>query len=237
MGVIKEIEETNETIEKPIEQSNVNNNNYKLLRQSNRTSIKVIKGFLYLSLIGEGIKTFKGNNLLNTLVSTLGAGFIIGSLTFVNKLSSGEEMIQLKDLENNNEQKIIKEVENEEKKDSNQDSDSDYSGEEEEEEEDQDQEDNHIDCANKTVGFSIFKLYKFLPYGVAGALAGNCIASIAMGALYGISVPLEWNLGYYREIGIHISRLCMENFIFFFATDLFFKTKYLVYKENEKKNK
>ncbi|KAN0031881.1 hypothetical protein ACTFIV_005749 [Dictyostelium citrinum] len=236
MGMIKEIDETKEKSTKQ-QQPNVNNNNYKLLRQSNRTTIKVIKGFLYLSLLGEGIKTYKGNQLPVTLVSALGAGFIIGSLTLVNKLSSGEEMIQLTEIETNDkEQEIIKEVvENEEKKEENEiqdsDSDSEYSSDEEDKEEDED--DNHIDCTNRVVGFSMFKLYKFLPYGVVGALTSNCIASVAMGAIYGISYPLEWNLVYYKEIGIHISRLCVENFIFFFATDLFFKTKYLIYKENK----
>ncbi|KAM9953101.1 hypothetical protein ACTFIR_008160 [Dictyostelium discoideum] len=229
MGIVKEIDETKERIENPIkQQSNVNNNNYKLLRQSNRTTIKVVKGFLYLSILGEGIKTYKGNNLLNTLVSTLGAGFIIGSLTLVNKLSSGEEMIQLTDIENDKEQ-VVENEENETQDDLDTDSD-EYSSDEEE-----DQDDDHIDCTNKIVGFSMLKLYKFLPYGVVGALAGNCIASITMGALYGVNVPLEWNLGYYKEIGNHIGRLCIENFIFFFATDIFFKTKYLIFKENENK--
>ncbi|KAM9982781.1 hypothetical protein ACTFIZ_007299 [Dictyostelium cf. discoideum] len=244
MGIFKEIDKTKERIENPIkQQSNVNNDNYKLLRQSNRTTIKVVKGFLYLSLLGEGIKTYKGNNLLNTLVSTLGAGFIIGSLTLVNKLSSGEEMIQLTDIKNDNEQEIKKQVvENEEKKENeiqdDLDTDSEeYSSEEYSSDEEEDQDDNHIDCTNKIVGFSMFKLYKFLPYGVVGALASNCLASITMGALYGVSVPLEWNLGYYKEIGNHICRLCIENFIFFFATDIFFKTKYLIFKEKEKKNK
>ncbi|KAK5582754.1 hypothetical protein RB653_004340 [Dictyostelium firmibasis] len=228
MGIIKEIDE------EPI--SNVNNNNYKLLRQSNRTTIKVVKGFLYLSLLGEGIKTYKGKSLLNTLVSTLGVSFIVGSLFYVNKLSSGEEMIQLSDLRNEKEQIIIKEEkDNEEKEGSeNQDlldnSDSDeYSSDEEEDEED------HVDCTNKKVGFSMLKLYKFIPYGVAGALAGNCIASITMGVVYGVSAPVEWNFVYYKEILFHINRLGIENFIFFFATDLFFKAKYLIYKENEKK--
>ncbi|KAM9989533.1 hypothetical protein ACTFIY_005575 [Dictyostelium cf. discoideum] len=238
MGIVKEIDETKERIENPIkQQSNVNNNNYKLLRQSNRTTIKVVKGFLYLSLLGEGIKTYKGNNLVNTLVSTLGAGFIIGSLTLVNKLSSGEEMIQLTTgIENDKEQVL----ENQEKKEENEiqddlDTDSDEYSSDEEEEEEEDQDDNHIDCTNKIVGFSMLKLYKFLPYGVVGALASNCIASITMGALYGVDVPLEWNFRYYKDIGNHIGRLCIENFIFFFATDIFFKTKYLIFKENENK--